>query len=277
MKRILEYSVFDILKDKENVKFLDKIKKENPDLYPKFLNILKNKGLDVAKEKYQIHSPEYKKQQKELDKEEARERRKEKTEEGKEEIRKKIKTEFKSELEKIDELLIDSTLKSIIIKFENSKKISELLRENYCKKYYKKLFSKYDKSPKNLYDRLKSKFLSIELDKLEYIGEYYSYLDYYKIKPISIEQMYSSKQNNSYFNIRLNLKADYEEEYNPYGDVIADALFVNYRNKYINKVVSDNSLSEKELYESIDKLEYALSNEFKEDWKMKNTASKFNL
>ena len=59
MKRILEYKVFDILKNKENENFLDKVKKENPDLYSKFLNIIGNKGLEIAKQKYQEYYPEF--------------------------------------------------------------------------------------------------------------------------------------------------------------------------------------------------------------------------
>ena len=62
MNRILEYRVFDLLKDPENEKFLDKVKKENPDEYNRFLNLVGNKGLEVAKQKYQIYDPEYKKQ-----------------------------------------------------------------------------------------------------------------------------------------------------------------------------------------------------------------------
>ncbi len=59
MKKILEYRVFDLLKDKDNEKFLDKVKKENPDMYAKFLNLVGNKGLEVAKQKYQEYDPEY--------------------------------------------------------------------------------------------------------------------------------------------------------------------------------------------------------------------------
>jgi len=39
--------------------FLDKVKKENPEMFAKFLNIVKNKGLDIAIEKYKEFDKEY--------------------------------------------------------------------------------------------------------------------------------------------------------------------------------------------------------------------------
>ena len=59
MKKLLEFGVFDILKDPKNEEFLDKVKKENRDLYPQFLNILKRKGLEVAMKEYEPHDPNY--------------------------------------------------------------------------------------------------------------------------------------------------------------------------------------------------------------------------
>jgi len=70
MKRLFEFKVYDILQDKDNEKFLDKVKKENPDLYTRFLNIVGNKGLDVAKEKYKEFDPVLVKIQQQKDKDE---------------------------------------------------------------------------------------------------------------------------------------------------------------------------------------------------------------
>ena len=39
--------------------FLDKVKKENPEMFVKFLNIVKNKGLDIAIGKYNEFDKEY--------------------------------------------------------------------------------------------------------------------------------------------------------------------------------------------------------------------------
>jgi hypothetical protein len=58
MRKIYEYRVFDILKVPENEKFLAKVKKENPDLYTKFLNLVGNKGIEKTKEIYVDYDPE---------------------------------------------------------------------------------------------------------------------------------------------------------------------------------------------------------------------------
>lgn len=47
-----EISLTSYTKDTDANIFLNKVKEENPDKFPRFLNIVRNKGLDVAKEKY---------------------------------------------------------------------------------------------------------------------------------------------------------------------------------------------------------------------------------
>ena len=56
--------------DDENINiFLRKIKSENPNMFTRFYNIVKNKGLDVAKEKYDEFDPQKITQRKEQEQE----------------------------------------------------------------------------------------------------------------------------------------------------------------------------------------------------------------
>lgn len=131
----------------------------------------------------------------------------------------------------------------------------------------------YDKFLKEFEQELKES--SLELDILEYKGAYYSYLEEETMKIVTIEQVYMPQKRDVYLNFKLNVKSDYFDEYT-YADTIVDAPFINYRNKVINKI-GGLILSKNEVYNLIDKLEYILSDEFKEEWELKNSASKFNM
>ena len=48
MKKLLEYRVFDLLKDPDNEKFLSKVKTENPDLYVQFTSYYSNPAHPVV-------------------------------------------------------------------------------------------------------------------------------------------------------------------------------------------------------------------------------------
>jgi hypothetical protein len=63
MKNLIESIVKNILKEsEEEYTFLKKVVGENPSLYSRFYSIVKNKGLEVAKEKYKEYDPELIKQ-----------------------------------------------------------------------------------------------------------------------------------------------------------------------------------------------------------------------
>lgn len=73
MSKMFEQVVKNLLKESDDeYTFLKKVKAENPTLYSKFYSIIKNKGLDAAKQKYNEFDPELIKQrqknQKKLDK-----------------------------------------------------------------------------------------------------------------------------------------------------------------------------------------------------------------
>jgi hypothetical protein len=90
---------FEDLRTTESKEFLDKVKQENPEQIVRFLSLIKNKGLEIAKEKYIEIDPEVLKQKKvELSKEKAKESRKDWYERNKERI-KKQRAEKKKESE----------------------------------------------------------------------------------------------------------------------------------------------------------------------------------
>ncbi|MCF7866773.1 hypothetical protein K9L67_06030 [Candidatus Woesearchaeota archaeon] len=57
MKILFEFRVYDIMKDESNRKFLNKVKDENPELYGRFMSLVGNKGLEIAKQKYKQYDP----------------------------------------------------------------------------------------------------------------------------------------------------------------------------------------------------------------------------
>jgi len=164
MKRILEYKIFDILKDKDNETFLDKVKEENPDLYSRFLTIIGNKGLDVAKEKYKEFDPEeIIKKNKEIKKIQRKE--------IKDLSNKKILDIFKNEIDEITDHLLESPLKGSILVFcQREPNISKLLNSLGAKKKYTDLFRKTLKNPKKLKREIN---INIPIDSLSFDIEFY--------------------------------------------------------------------------------------------------------
>jgi hypothetical protein len=114
MRRILEFRVYDILKDPENEKFLDQVKKENPNLYSKFLNIVGNKGLEKAKEKYKEYDPIAVEKIEKAEKEKQRLINKEKLEKAKKEYRNLILNKYKDKIDEINNILADDKLNIMI-------------------------------------------------------------------------------------------------------------------------------------------------------------------
>jgi len=124
MRRIYEFKVFDILKDKGNEEFLDMVKKENPNLYSKFLNIVGNKGLEIAKDKYNYYTPEEVNRRKE---EERSNNVRQRTEE-RDRVNKSFLDNFKGEIDEVNEILKDSELKKLSKLMKVDLSISEILK-----------------------------------------------------------------------------------------------------------------------------------------------------
>jgi len=59
MKKIFEFKTFDVVNNPDNQEFLRKVRDQNPNLYSRFVSLIGNKGLEVAKDKYKDYDPDY--------------------------------------------------------------------------------------------------------------------------------------------------------------------------------------------------------------------------
>lgn len=263
MKKILEYRVFDVLKNKENEEFLDKVKKENPDLYVRFLNLVKNKGLDIAKDKYQEHDPEYIKSEKQRIK-------REKTKEFKEKKQQQLLRVYSNEINSF-KITIDNTLLKRIQKIINAdKNILEYLNNFRIRKRYKSFLNDILKNLKYLRSRSTVKLDALSYYKLEY-SEYE--FEKYEATVILIRQNYLLTEDLSYFKLDFNPVV---AKFGSVKEVIKGEEYIKYRNKEISNL-SEGNLNEEQLIKKIKKFSYYLSEDFYEEWKLKNDAQKYNL
>ena len=132
--KILEFRLYDLLKNKDNEDFLNKVKKENPDKYSMFINILGNKGLETAKLKYEIYDPEFIKKEKEKEKTEKAEIRKQNRIYNKEQFHNEILQKYSSEINAINDILRNSLLKKIQKLIKNDRNLlrfSKFIKTKY--------------------------------------------------------------------------------------------------------------------------------------------------
>jgi len=279
MKKLLEFKVFDLLQNKDNEKFLDKVKKENPNLYSKFVNILGNKGLKIAKQKYEEFDPENVKKLKELEKEEVAIRKKQRTKEGKEELKNQVLEECASEIEEIERILYNSVLYDIQLKFKEDKNVSSIFKNRFLKKKYKSEFSKYIKNPKAMRTRIKND-LSLELDSLIYLMSYFDDINNNLSRLILIRQFYYAKTKNLTYSLSFNFNSsefDFEEVCTYLkSDSERETNFLNYRSNYINSLGAFQ-VNKPEMLRIIDNFCNAFSDNFYEEWKLKIDIEKYNL
>lgn len=284
MKKIFEFKVFDVLQDAENVKFLDKVKKENPNLYNKFLNLIGNKGLSVAKDKYKEFEPEYVKKQQELEKIEKSRLNKLLNKQKKEEEKENILNKYKNEIDKIENYVYDLTIYDIEKYINNDKNIINYFKKLGDKKSKtKNEFNDYLKNTKKLEEfflqkeKTKKDFFSsrIKLNSLNYTIKQLDNYDTTNSKIISIDRYLDIYDNiiytlyinfeSPYDNFWIITKYDKEEEY--YDDI----------KKYANNLSLYEFINIDELYKKIDLLSYILSDEYYEEWKIKKNAEKYNI
>lgn len=284
MKKIFEFKVFDVLQDAENVKFLDKVKKENPNLYNKFLNLIGNKGLSVAKDKYKEFEPEYVKKQQELEKIEKSRLNKLLNKQKKEEEKENILNKYKNEIDKIENYVYDLTIYDIEKYINNDKNIINYFKKLGDKKSKtKNEFNDYLKNTKKLEEfflqkeKTKKDFFSsrIKLNSLNYTIKQLDHYDTTNSKIISIDRYLDIYDNiiytlyinfeSPYDNFWIITKYDKEEEY--YDDI----------KKYANNLSLYEFINIDELYKKIDLLSYILSDEYYEEWKIKKNAEKYNI
>ena len=284
MKRILEYKVFDLLKDPENEKFLKKVKNENPDLYDRFISLVGNKGLEVAKKEYQWHDPEYKKQK-------AAEEKAEKLrikQIGRKKLReladKELLLKYKKEIDEIEEEIFWSYLPELSKKIESDPRISKYLKHLKAKKVIKNRFKDFIKKPRNLKFGFQNSIHSrgfVDLDTLAFVTKYYNRAEseYSNVSIIRIDQNYNIKTKETRFTVNFKL---YDHENNSYFipklDIEKDRQFLTDRNTYIMSLNNKGSLDKEELNDLIfNKFSKALDENSYFEWETKQFASKFNI
>ena len=268
MKKILEYRVFDILKNSENQKFLDKVKKENPNLYSKFLNLVGNKGLQKTKEIYRDYEPE------EVIKREKEEKKLER-EEVKRQKNQKILHQLKDKIDEIENVLLNSELKTL------SKMIfADPIINNFLygvKKKYSNTFKKLLERPTYLARRLED---DVTIDRIEfYLPSFRE--DIRSNDLITIFQSYSIKRKKNIYSIIFSISSDTYWKPILKSDSEKEIEFLESRNDYLRKLKNAN-LSKEELYDIIfKKFKKAISDEiylkWKEEYKLRKDIEKYNL
>jgi len=273
MRKIFEFKVFDILQDKENAKFLDNVKKENSDLYTKFLNLIGNKGLDVAKEKYQDYDPENRKRLEEKEKELKRHIKKIGREKFKKEENIRILKKFESEISEIEKILYFSKLYDINSHINKDENISKYFNDIVVKMKYNNDFDKLLKNPGNLYYELDRNFhidtivynfnkFNINNDKLAWI--------------LKIHQYYNLKTKKLTYSIHFDTDI-FDAYYTPNIDKDKNLDFLYDRNSTINNLGESSQIDIDGIYEILDKYSNVLSDDYYNNWKIINDTNKFNL
>ena len=278
MKKILEYKVFDLLKDKENEKFLDKVKKENPDLYAKFLNILGNKGLEIAKQKYQEFDPEYKKQKLEEEKKEKARLKSLGRKKAKEEFQNKFLMENDTQIKEIENVLSKGILHKFYNVLMSDKRINQYLSSYHAKKEYKNKFKEFLKKP--IY--LRNAFglnINMHIDSLliNYItNDWYDDEKYANL--IKINQYYNLEKKELTYSIYFYIPDD--DFRISKIDADKERSFLSSRKDFIEKM-NKSGLTITELYDTINKfsaiLDERVYQKWYEEWKKNKTIGKYNL
>ena len=276
MRKLLEYRVFDILKDPENEKFLDKVKKENRDLYAKFLNLVGNKGLEFAKKEYQYHDPEYKKQQEQKEKEEKALIKKIGRKEYKERQNQSYLDQWASEIKEVQNILLSSELKNLANKIKMDKRLNDFLSNT--KKQYHNDFLDILKKPKYLYLEFNH---DMKIGTLSYTCSAYGYWDDdLSMRIMRIVQLYNQKTKKLTYSIFFDLPESGSYT-SPKSDRTKEREFIIQRNEHI-KVMRKSNISLEELYDILfNKVSPALDervyDKWYEKWKMMNNANKYNI
>ena len=273
MRKIFEFRVFDILQDKENVKFLDKVKKDNPELYNKFLNLIGNKGLIIAKEKYMEFEPEYKKKMAEKEKKRKDNIKKIESKEAKKNYYEKILIDYESEITDIRNKMYSSELFNIDLYISKDKNISKYFNSTKIKSRYVDVFDKLIRKTNNF---TKDTYGYFEIDNINFNSTHFKNIFTGKIPNfISIHQFYNLRTKLFKYSIIFN------------EDLFDSNIFLqNIENKN-KKFIADREykieelkkffIFKNELYKTIDDFSNLLSDEYYNEWKIINDTDKFNI
>lgn len=272
--RILEFRIFDLLKNKDNEEFINKVKTENPELYVKFVNILGRNGLDFAKAEYLKYSPEYLKDQR---KKESLEKRKEKIKKEKEDLLLK----YKLEIDEVENILDNSELFNLEIYIEKNKTLRKYLTQCSTKVKYNNLFLKLKKTPHKLIKYINGRYnrlsFDMDIDEIDYSLTFKHYEISRKRSIINIRQMYNYKDFEVKYNIDFNF--NYRSKL-PDMDKHKKREFLDWRSTFIGSLDKSN-INITEVYNLIDKFSSLLSDEYYEnwleEWNLKQEIEMYNL
>jgi len=274
MKKIFEFKVFDILQDKENVKFLDKVKKENSELYTKFLNLIGNKGLNIAKQKYEEFDPEYRKKLDIIEKERINHIKKIGREKFKEEENDRILKEYDSEITDIQNKMYSSELYNIMLYISKDKNISKYFNSAKIKSRYVDVFDKLIRKTNNF---TKDTYGYFEIDNINFNSAHIKNVYTGKIPNfISIHQFYNLRTKLFKYSIIFN-------EYLFDSNIFLQNIDKNKNKKFIAdreykiEELKKFFIFKNELYKTIDDFSNLLSDEYYNEWSIINDTSKFNI
>ena len=273
MRKIFEFKVFDILQDKENVKFLDKVKKENSELYTKFLNLIGNKGLDVAKEKYQDYDPEYRKRLEEEEKELKRHIKKIGRKKFKEEQDDRILKKYEPEITEIESKFYPSKLYDINTYINKNENISNYFNDVVVKMKYVDDFDKLLKTPEKLDYVLYGNF---HIDTIIYGLNRFNVHNDKLVWLLKIHQYYNLKTKKLTYTIHFDTDV-FDAYYTPNIDKDKNVDFLYDRNSKIENLGKSSTIDIESVYAILDKYSNMLSDKYYNDWKVINDTSKYNI
>ena len=255
MKRLFEFRVYDIIKDDNNREFLNKVKDENPELYDRFMSLIGNKGLEIAKQKYlEFDTVEVEKREKQQKKDERRRKFKEKKENY---IRRFLST-YGDAVNDINNYLITSPLKKIINIIREEKNLKK------WNKKYQTLFLGRNSSAYAL--------TSNPIDKILIVSPNHRYpLEFGGANTIKIEQYVNklTEDDKKIGSITYSVQFNFEPH--------SMDLFISDRDINIGDLTSYKYVSYDELKELLEKFKYYMSDKYKEDWKIEQEVEKYNI
>ncbi|MCF7796061.1 hypothetical protein K9M42_03125 [Patescibacteria group bacterium] len=251
--KLFEYRASEILKDEENSKFLYKVKDENPNLYSRFLSIVGNKGINIAKQKYSQYDPEeIKIRNRKIKKEEKRR--------IKEDSQKKFLEKYSGIIKKLNDELQTSPLKRILQFIKTEPKLK------HWKKKYKKILNINNKFK----FEIDIKFGTISLDQVElFPPTMFKDFEEFGSESLTIKRKAVLK-NNEFFEFKYSVMFNFEYDY------FNDNKFEIDKFEKISKLNTYN-LTFDDLKEILEKFKYYMSQKYYKDWKIEQEINKYNL
>lgn len=260
MKRLFEFRVFDIMKDDDNREFLNRVKDENLDKYDRFMSLVGNKGLEIAKQKYFQYDPI---EIKRIAKEKKDTTRKEQNILRKQRDHEYLMSVYGDVLKEITEYLKTSPLKGILNIIKQEKNLKN------WKKQYKTGDLKLGDSRISSFNEARpidTVVLTPRIYKSSYINEFredtftiYQYVSLSRDRK-SVRNYYFSIKFDFDFNFFVNTDSEFEE----------DKFAKIYKLRRTNMDIE-------QLKEVLEEFKYYMSDKFEEDCKIEKEVERYNL